>query len=235
MHNKNIVCGKFPEYCYKAFECEEHAKDFIDQGTFRMGCQLSYTAMENEQLRDSTEGKGLTKEWGPVTFVGFSQDRNEEPIYMQKMAYQENHIESGNAKFCFCTCLPSVQREHIKENIGKYIVKINNPRKLAENINDYFFRDKQKVLVVGYFVVYNKGEKLGVKLGVNERLDLAYMQKPESFSLDCEFRIVAIKLGEVCNGECKFLSGGLDQDDPTCNHITIELGKGLDYTQLCEP
>jgi hypothetical protein len=232
--NTNKVCGEFPEYCYKAFECEEHAKDFIDQGTFRMGCQHSYTAMENEQLRDPTEGKGLTKELGLVTFVGFSQDRNEEPIYTQKMAYQENHIESGNARFCFCTYLPSVQREHMKNNIDKYIVKINNPRKLAEDINDYFFRDKQKVLVVGWPVVYNKGEKLGGKLGVNEKLDLAYMQKPESFSPDCEFRISAIKLSESCDDECKFLSKELERADPKCKYIEINLRKPLDYTQFYE-
>ena len=48
--------------------------------------------------------------------------------------------------------------------------------------------------------------------------------------------------GQAVNLRCEkpgrkgvFLSGGLDQDDPTCKHITIELGKELDYAQLCEP
>jgi len=234
MHNKNIVCGEFPEYCYKAFECEEYAEDFVHRGIFRMGCQLSYKAMENEQLRDKTEGTGLTKEYGPVTYVGFSQDPNEKPIYIQKMDYQEHHSEQYNARFCFCTCLPTVQREHMKNNLGKYIVKINNPRKLAEDINDYLLGDNQKVSVEGCFVVYNKGERLNGKLGTNERLKLAYKQKPKSFNPDCEFRIVAMNMGKICNGECKFIVGSSEGADPECKYITIKLGKELDYAQLCE-
>ena len=232
--NTNKVCGEFPEFCYKAFKCKEHAEDFIQQGTFRMGCQLSYKAMQNEQLRDATEGHGLTKELGPVTYVGFSPNPNEEPIYTQETGYLEHDIGSLNARFCFCTCLPSVKREHMKENLGKYIVKINNPRKLAEDINDYFFRDNHEILVEGWFIVYNKGEKLEGELGKNERLDMAYKQKPESFSPDCEFRIVAIKFGEPCKEECKYLSGQFEQVEPDCKFIEVNLGKPLDYTQLCE-
>lgn len=231
----NKVCGEFPDYCYKAFECKEYAEDFVNQGTFRMGCQLSYRAKEKEQLRDITEGTGLTKELGLVTYYSFSQDPNEKPVSMQKMDYQDHHIEQSNARFCFCTCLPSVQREHIKENLGKYIVKINNPRRLAEDINDYFIRNKQKVSVEGMSVVYNKGKKLNDKLTNNERLDMAYKQKPERFRDDCEFRIVAIKLGEVCTRECKFIDKYFDEKFepvepvPDCKFIEVNLGKPLDY------
>ena len=45
--NKNKVCGEFPEYCYRAFDCKEYTEDFVRRGTFRMGCQLSYRAMKN--------------------------------------------------------------------------------------------------------------------------------------------------------------------------------------------
>jgi len=230
--NTNKVCGEFPKFCYRAFECKEYAEDFMDRGTFRMGCQLSFKAIEGESRHDPTEGSGLTREHGIVTHYGFSPNRTEKPICMQKIGHQEHHTELGNARFCFCTCLQDVDRNHMKDSFGKYIVKINDPRKLAEDINDYFISTGQRILIEGCRVVYNKGQKLDRKLTRNERVDLSYKQKPESFSLDHEFRIVAFKLGEICPDECKFLSG---QFEPRCkSYEEVNLGKQLNYTQLCE-
>lgn len=122
----------------------------------------------------------------------------------------------------------------MKDTFGKYIVKISDPRKLAEDINNYFINSEQKFLIEGCSVVYNKGQKLDEKLTINERVDLSCKQKPESFSSDCEFRIVAIKLSESCTGECKFITGEFDQVDPKCKYVKVNLGKPLYYTQLCE-
>ena len=79
-----------------------------------------------------------------------------------------------------------------------------------------------------------RAEVSGKKLTDNERVDMAYKQKPESFSPDCEFRIVAIKFGEPCKEECKFLDGQFGQADPMCRFLPVNLGKQLNYTQLCE-
>jgi hypothetical protein len=65
-------------------------------------------------------------------------------------------------------------------------------------------------------------------------LELPYKQKPESFSPDCEFRIVAIKFGEPCEQECKYLSGEFEQAEPECRFIKVDLGKQLSYADLCE-
>ena len=171
---------------------------------------------------------------GIVTCYGFSPDRAEEPICLQKMGYREESGGSNNPRFCFCTSLPDVDHNHMK-TLGKYIVKINNPKKLAEDINNYFANNgKGKFLIEGMDIVYNKREESDRQLTNSEKADLAYKQKPESFSSDCEFRIVAINLSETCNGECKFLSEELGQVDPECKDIKVNLGKPLDYTQLCE-
>ena len=115
------------------------------------------------------------------------------------------------------------------ENFGKYIVKINNPRKLAEDINDYFVSNGQNFLIVGCKVVYNKRQKQDKKLTDNERSDLAYKQKPEKFWPDYEFRIVAIKFinasEQPCELKCKYLSG---QFEP-CKFIEVNLNKPLNY------
>ena len=61
------VCGEFPEFCYKAFKCEDYAKQFIYSGIFRLNCLLYCRNMEDVSRRDPTEGKGYTKEPGTVT------------------------------------------------------------------------------------------------------------------------------------------------------------------------
>jgi len=233
--NTNKVCDEFPELCYKAFKCKEYAEDFIVRGTFRMGCQFSYKSIEDKARCDPTEGSGLIKTPGIVTCFGFSQDRAEKPICLQKMGYRKETSELCNPRFCFCTCLQDVNRDHMKKSFGKYIVEINNPKKLAEDINDYFTSNEEgKFSIVGCNVIYNKGQESDRQLTKNEIVDLPYKQKPESFSADCEFRIVAMQLGESCTGECKFLSEEFEQVDPECRYIEVKLGKPLDYTQLCE-
>jgi hypothetical protein len=223
------VCGEFPDFCYKVYDCEEYAKQFIDDGIFRMGCRLSYKFIEDESRRDETEGFGSTKEPGIVTIGWVSPNPTEKTIWTKEPGYQEHKPEHGNAIFCFCTCLPSVDFGHMKK-IGKYIIKIDDPRKLAEDINDYLFDTEQKFLIVGCNVVYNKGQKFDEKLTDNERLDFSYKQKPEGFSLDCEFRIVAIKY-VTCDPECKFIDVN-GRHDPKCKYIEINLGKKLDYLSL---
>jgi len=231
---KKEVCGEFPEFCYRAFECKEYARQFIDSGRFRMGCLLSYRESEDKSRRDPTEGRGHTVEPGIVTVGLFSPNPAQKPIWMREQGYQEHHIlEAGNAKFCFCTCLPEARPAHIVTAFGKYIIKISDPRQLAEDINDYFFSKGQGFLIVGCEVVYNKGQKLARVLGDNERLDLAYKQKPfEEFHRDCEFRIVAINLGQGCPDECKYVSGQSQQVEPRCSFIELNLGKRLDYASF---
>lgn len=225
---KNKVCGKFPDFCYRAFDREEYAKQFMDSGKFRLNCRYYCRHMEDASRCDPTEGCGHTKERGIVTVCCASPNPAEKTIWTRKRGYQERHIEMGNPIFCFCTCLPEVNLDHMKENFGKYIVKINNPKKLAEEINDYLFDKGQRFLIEGCRVVYNKGEKLDKKLTDNERLNLAYKQKPEKFWPDCEFRIVAIKFRksseQPCELKCKYLSG---QSEP-CKFIDVNLNKKCD-------
>jgi len=224
------ICGEFPEFCYKAFDSKEYKKKFIDSGIFRLNCLGYCRNMESISRRDPTEGFGCTKEPGTVTYYGFTQNPREKPAIKQKYGYQEHRSEYGNKIYCFCTCLPDVHLSHMKDKFGEYIVKINAPRKLAEDINNYFISNGRRFLIVGCKVVYNKGQELDRKLEDNKRLDLAYKQKPVSFSNDCEFRIVAIELGKVCNPKCKFLDVD-ERSEPDCKFIEVNLNKSLDY--LC--
>ena len=222
------VFGEFPEFCYKAYDNEDYAKQFINTGTFLMRCINFYRQIENQSRRDPTEGSGLTKEPGIVTSYGFSQNPKEKTIIRKEFGYQEHHTELSNARFCFCTSLPDVDLAYMKKQFGSFIVKIKEPRQLAEDIYDYLICNGEKYRIEGRKVDYNKGRKLERQLTDEERLDLSYKQKPEKFIDDCEFRIVAIKVGEVCNEFCKFL----DVDgvvEPKCKFIEVNLGKKLSY------
>lgn len=227
--NKNKVCGEFPKVCYKAFDCKKYAEDFMYRGTFRLNCLGYCRNMEDESRRDSTEGYGHTKEPGIVPVGWVSPNPAEKTIWTKEQGFQEHHSEYSNTIFCLCTCLPEVDPEYMSKTFGEYIVKINNPQQMAKDINDYFISTGQRFLIVGCKVVYNKGQKLEKKLTDNERLDMSYKQKPENFSPNCEFRIVAIKFGEPCKEECKYLSGQFEQVDPVCRSIQVHLGKQLDY------
>ena len=227
------VCGEFPEFCYKAFEHEDHTKQFIDSGTFRLNCLGYCRNMEDESRRDSTEGYGLTKEPGIVTVGCVSPNPAEKTIWTKEKGFQEHHSEYGNAIFCLCMSLPDVNLVYMSDRFkSKYIVKINEPMTLAEEIADYLYSRGERFLIVGCRVVYNKGQQLEKKLTDNERLDMSYKQKPERFSPDCEFRIVAIKFGEPCKEECKYLDGQFEQVEPECKFIEVNLGRQLDYLRF---
>ena len=230
--NKNMkreVCGEFPEFCYRAFDRKKYAEEFINSGKFRLRCFGSCRNMEVKSRCDSTEGFGRTIEPGIVTKGLVSPNPEEKTIWIKEKGYQEHHIEQGNKKYLLSMSLPEVKRCHMLRNFGEYIVKINEPKKLAEDINNYFISEGQKIRILGCRVVYNKGKKLDRELINNERLDLAYKQKPESFKLDCEFRIVANKLGEVCEHECKFLDGLVE---PNCEYLDVDLNKPLGYVEM---
>lgn len=229
---KKKVCGEFPEFCYKAFECSEHAKQFIDNGNFRLNCLGYCRNMEGKSRRDPTEGYGHTKEPGIVTVALVSPNPTEKTIWTKETGHQEHHVEIGNPVFCFCTCLPDVELAHMSKTFGKYIVEINNPKRLAEDINEYFISKGKRFLIEGCKAVYNKGQTMDRELTDNERFDLPYKQKPEKFCPDCEFRIVAIKFGEPCKEECKYLSGQFEPIEPDCKFIEVTLGKPLKYLSL---
>lgn len=223
------VSGYFPEFCHRAFDKEEYAKQFLDYGIFRIGCIFVYRHIECESRRDQTEGYGHTKEPGIVTTGWVSPNPTKRTIWERKQGYQEHHIESGNAFYLFCMSEPPVNLDQMRKNFGKHIVKINNPRIFAEDIYNYFVSIGQDLLIYGCKVMYNKGQKLDRELEKNERLDLPFKQKPNSFKTDCEFRFVAIKLKELCNQECKYLDG---EKDLECQYIQIKLDKRLDYAHL---
>jgi len=203
---KNICGDEFPEFCYRAFRSEGEARQFVSEGTFRMPCLLTFREGD-EGRKDTTEGRGHILQPGTVTSVWFSPNPDDKTIVTREPGYREHHSEQGNPKFCLCTCLPEVDLGHMRRTFSQHIVRIGNPRQLAEDIHDYYVNKGVRVLIEGCRVVYNKGHKADRMLTRNERVDLAYKQKPDRFRRDCEFRFVVIKFGDPCPEACKYIGG----------------------------
>ena len=224
------ICGEFPEFCYKGFDCAEHANSFMNEGILHIGCLHYYRQIEDESRRDPTEGTARIKEPGVIIRLGVSPDPAEKTIVARTWGPREAQFECPfNKMFWFCTSLGDVNLANMSEQYG-CIVRINNPIKLAEDLYDYYVVKKEKVLVWGCTAVYSKGQESDRELTNNERMDLSCMQKPESFSHECEFRIVVIKYDILCKPEeCKFPTSG--EFRARCDFM-VKLGKQLDYTQL---
>jgi hypothetical protein len=231
--NASAVSGEFPEFCYRAFRCECHARQFVESATMRLGCLRYYRNIEDSSRRDQSEGVACTKEPGIVSEGWVSPNPAEKTIWIRRPGHQTHEMELLNPKYCFCMSLPEVDLNHVRGTFGARIVKIDDPRRLAEDINEHFSRSGQRFMVEGRRVVYNKAEKLDRPLTDDERTALSYTQKPGSFRPDCEFRIVAIGLGTLCNEECEYLSGQFEQVEPHCRFLSLNLGRQLAYTQLC--
>ena len=113
-----------------------------------------------------------------------------------------------------CMCFSDVDWDHIKK-LGNYVVKIDQPKKIAEEIRNHLFKMGLNFMIEGHKVVYDKGKEIDETLTEDERYERAYMQKPEKFSSDCEFRIVAMNL-----------------DDNKEEFLEINLNKSLNYVSL---
>lgn len=188
-----------------------------------MGSVSSYTTIPDPKRRDATEGHAFTREPGIITIGLVSPSRDDQTIWTQEAGYRECHGETTNPVFCFCTFLPQASLNHISDNYGRYIVKIGEPRKLAEEIRCYLRGKARNCLIRGCEVVYNKGQELDHRLTVNERADLDYTQKPfkedgREYHKDHEFRFVVIDFES--------------NQDP---FIEVNLNKRLDYLSLVRP
>lgn len=226
------VCGDFPKFCYKGFDCVEYANSFMDEGTLCIGCLPYYRHIEDNEAKDrqdQTEGTAVIRCPGPVIKGWVPPNPEEATIWIREWGEREEHGEYLGKVFRFCASLPTVDLSRMSTTY-KAIVRINDPRKLAEEIHDYHFGKGHNVLVVGRSISYTKGERTDRELTSDEKVDLDYTQKPPRFAHQCEFGIHVIPF-EICPEECKNPEG---QFQPRCEFI-VNLGKKLDYLTLVHP
>jgi hypothetical protein len=212
------VIGNYPKVVFRAFKQKAYAEDFAERGRFRIGNLRIYTDIKDENRKDSSEGQGHFQRYGMVTSVDFSRDSDDTTALTQP-GYVHSHVELLNPKFIFSCSLPSADIDLLRERFGPWIVKIKQPRQLADDICAFADSLPYRFAgVKGCVVQYNKGEKSLDELTITS-VPLSYSQKPAIFSAENEFRFMVIVTGKP--------SQWLDDD-----FLPIDLGHKLNYVEF---
>lgn len=170
--------GNFPDILYRAFDKLEHAHDFLN-GKIRFGKLDYYRNIENHNRQDVSEGIGHFICNGKSSFVEFASNE----IFI----------------LCFYKSLNAAK----KHNIGNHMVKIQNPMCLAEEITHHLHTLPGKFFggIEGCNVEYTKGHDIPKVPGNPEIARLAYVQKPDRYGDEDEFRFIILRKNQNNNDE----------------------------------
>ncbi len=107
--------NSFPHVLYRAFETHEYADAFTKFGKFRVGALRTYKQIENSKRRDSTEGDGHYIDGKGVNA----------------------HFQLGNDVYVLSCSKANVDLKFLRKKFGRYVVRINEPRELASDMQSY--------------------------------------------------------------------------------------------------
>lgn len=222
---KNLKAhGEFPDsYVLKAFSNVEHAEEFVKQGRFRMGSLKCYRRTKDRERRDEAEGHGHVRVPGQVVTAHFDSN---DPDYFEvtkRFGHRNVHSELGNPVYIFSTSLPEVDLDIMKKRFGQFIVQIDGPAQLANDITEHLMRRPEKFAggIEGRMVSYNRGEIVDSDLDSYRRTTLSYSQKFIEFSDQFEFRFVAINMDRP-------------SERRTLEYLEIDLGGPVSYARVVD-
>ena len=212
MDGKNQI----PGILYRAFSNIEYARDFTEQGLFCMGTPDYYKNIEDQKRRDITEGTGHIKTPGDVDVITLN-DQGKVTKVSTKPDIINHQAEHLNCKYLLCCSGPEVDIDYLEDNLGAYIVRINDPVRLTGDITDCLHANG--IPVIGkpdwIKVRYDKGLFVEELFNGYQLSELSFSQKEPGFSRENEYRLVVMM---------KSIS---DCDD----HLWIKMKCGLDYVE----
>jgi len=223
MKRKSRVCGEYPKTLYRFFDKKEYALRFIEAGHLRAGLLSGYKKIECESRRDETEGRSHYRLREMVTSGIFSQDSSRPAVWKEEMGVGEHHGEQLNLIHLICCSRSLENLEEKKRKFGDFVVRIASPVSLAIDL-DYALNGNNgegRNLIVGASVSYSKGEILEGISDSKDCVDLAYTQKPPTFSDEHEFRFCLFDLSQH--------RAPIPKED---DHRYIEIGHHLKYAEL---
>jgi len=185
---------------------------------------LQYFArLENDPRADVSEGKAHLQIASEVQSVHLDRDANligtsSAPGYLN---YQSEFV---NAVFVYCfSSPPNGDPSRLLKRFGSHVVRIDDPRQLARDVVEWMTLDgriRDKPVLECLRVVYDKGQKRSREPDFLERTQLNIMQKPSSYSEECEFRFATIDPRP--RGKRK-----LEEE-----YYDVTLGRALSYAKL---
>lgn len=206
---------------YKAFDRKEYAINFIENGEIRFGSLESFQKIEDKTRRDETEG------YCQVVVSGkrMSLQDDYEISDSNRNGFTCVCMEASTACFAFCVSDHTVDLNRLREK-GEFIVKINSPEKLLEEIkkccshNTSEWPYREYFLVILQEVYYTKGAKTDNDISDLVLFALTTCQKHPDFSFEKEYRYL--------------LDSNICKENVAIDHIIINLDKKLDFCELIE-
>lgn len=189
----------YPARLLRFFECEEHAERFRS-GSIRFGLVNIYKEAAGVRS-DQSEGVGCSVDASGTTHT----------------------THAGNPFYLMCCADASaVDIDRLSKNFGPWIVEINDPRRLGNDLQDWLTSQKTDVLRRRFFgcarVEYTKGEDSLVVGNQERRFLRAMKQKPAKYSYEAEHRYLMLGMGH-------------EQQD----YSYVEFGYSPKYIQLLSP
>ncbi len=181
-----------PTFLYRAFQRKEHAILFLE-GNFRLSLLIYYKEIEDKERRDKSEGQSSS--YIKRNLLSVTLDKRTMEVTSTNHTPGLLHLTGAHIDpmYLMCTCGPDAELNYIRKNFGEYVVKINAPKKLLEDINiSRPLNSKMEFIrkCVLERVRYTKDQIQNLDPDSIDAVKLSYLQKPPCFSRDFEYRYI---------------------------------------------
>jgi len=182
----------------RVFSKEEYAKDFINNGKFRLNTLNFFKGYDEEHannIGDVYEGIGYRATAEQEVKVTIEYNGKREEIEVQEVYSHDNYVLNNNV---FCLYAPSVDiekkytleamREIVAfqedaEKLGDYLVIITNP-------DEFFERVRKTILKLGYTLKRGLVEYVDFNNPVHVPIEKIGFVKSDEFSHQKEYRLM---------------------------------------------
>ena len=181
----------------RAFTEQQYANKFVC-GKFRFGELGRYRRIEDQSRQDSSEGYGH-----------YVDSRN-----------HQWHTELGGAIYVLSFSGPNVDQCFLREKMGVFIVRLDDPEGLCRDIERYMVSRGIRTFngVHGHSVKYTKSHTIRRDMDAGQRAELSVTQKPDTFRQECEYRLYTI-LNQ--HPQC-----------PVAEFLNVDLGGPVQYAKV---
>lgn len=214
--------GDYPEFLFRHFSEKEWAEKFIEEGSIRFTRLEVFAEHEDEIRRDDSEGVGRISYTDEVTTL--SVNRNTFEVVGERTAQGTMQLSCSflNIVHVLCfSCPPKNSLELLPNKFGRYVVKINDPSRLGQEITDYLcVHNRIAAPVECVKVQYNHRQLFNEIPPISEIPKLSFANKPNHYRDEYEYRFVLI-LG---------IFQPINVQEDKC--YDIHLNKKLDYAEL---
>ncbi len=199
-----------PPKLYRGFDKKEHAEDFVNRGKVRFGSFEYYRSIENQHIKDSTEGTAYTTKFSSHAKIHLTlySDGSESTTAEAGLM----NCDTKTHGFIYCCSKPTVNLNYIRNQLNKPNIVEIETQQFLDNINKYIKCNNLNYSIDVKEVIYNKDERPQIE-NDEEIRELAFIQKPNKFYEEEEIRFILI----------------IPYPDPSCDkdYIEINLGKPL--------